>query len=284
MPTGARVRANNVYGITSDNPLTAAAATFNSVSLPLLPVVATAHAVIVLDPKRVHGDPEIIVVTAHTVASTVATIIRGQYGTSPRQHVVGTAWAHVPVTDDYIQITTSGSRPSDPYAGQTIFEMDTDRYLSRDAANANWVRTDWTTASGRTGVRLRRVANQSIPNNGGSPTAIIWDVEDFDSDGFFVPSSSSITVPAGLGGIYAITAKIDLQSAAIFGGRSFVDLQAGAITWRCPIVPGFDGLTVASITIQLAAADVLSIALFQTSGGAVNIGPVTRVEMYRIGA
>lgn len=129
MPAGTRIRANNVYGVISDNPLTAAATTFNSISLPLLPVVASAHAVVVFDPKRVYGDPEIVVVTVHTAASTVATIIRGQYGTSPRSHPQGTAWAHVPIDEDYIEVLTSSTRPTNPYEGQFIFETDTNKLV-----------------------------------------------------------------------------------------------------------------------------------------------------------
>lgn len=136
MPFGPRIRANNVYGIISDNPLAPASPTFNSVSLPLLPVVAAAHAIIVFDPKRVFGDPEIVVVTVHTAASTVATILRGQYGTSQREHPQGTAWAHVPVDEDWTEILTSSSRPIDPYWGQMIFETDTDSYVSRSVSDA----------------------------------------------------------------------------------------------------------------------------------------------------
>lgn len=135
MPTGNRIRANNVYGIISDNPLTAAAITFNSVSLPLLPQVVSAHAVVVFDPKRVYGEPEIVVVTLHTAASTVATILRGQYGTSARSHPQGTAWAHVPVDEDWTEILTSSTRPTDPYRGQEIFEYDTNRFVSRSTAD-----------------------------------------------------------------------------------------------------------------------------------------------------
>lgn len=138
MPNGPRIRANNVYGVISDNPLTAASGTFNSASLPLLPVVSAAHAVIVFDPKRVFGDPEIVVVTAHTASSTVASILRGQYGTSPREHPQGTAWAHVPIDEDYTEIVTSSTRPSDPYRGQMIFESDTDKYVGRSTADT-WV-------------------------------------------------------------------------------------------------------------------------------------------------
>lgn len=142
MPNGSRVRANNVYGTTTDNPLLIGATSFTSLGLNLLPAIVspTQHAVIVLDPKRVFGDPEIVVVTAHTAMGTTATITRGTYGTVAREHPQGTAWAHVPVgPDDYIPIVTSGTRPGDPFVGEQIFETDTDKYVARNAANNAWV-------------------------------------------------------------------------------------------------------------------------------------------------
>lgn len=139
MPAGSRVRANNVYGTVSDNPLLAAAVSFTSLGLSLLPAISGQHAVIVLDPKRVFGEPEIVVVTSHLAMGTSATITRAQYGTTARDHPQGTAWAHVPVgPDDYTAIVTSSTRPSNPYAGQMIFETDTDKFVARVASNAAW--------------------------------------------------------------------------------------------------------------------------------------------------
>lgn len=129
MPIGQRVRSNNAYGVTTDNPLTAGATTFNSTQLTLLPNIAVGqHTIIVLDPKRVFGQPEIVVVTAHTGLSTTATITRAAYGTTAVSHAVGTAWAHVGINEDYTQVLSSITRPSDPYMGQTIFETDTLSY------------------------------------------------------------------------------------------------------------------------------------------------------------
>lgn len=127
--TGQRVRSNNAYGVTTDNPLTAGAITFNSTQLTLLPNIAIGqHAIVVLDPKRVFGQPEIVIVTAHTGLSTVATITRGAYGTVAASHAVGTAWAHVGVAEDYMQVLSSTTRPGDPYMGQAIYETDTLSY------------------------------------------------------------------------------------------------------------------------------------------------------------
>lgn len=141
MPAGPRVRANNVYGTVSDNPLLIAAVSFTSLGLSLLPAISGQHAVIVLDPKRVFGEPEIIVVTSHLAMGTTATITRAQYGTVARQHPQGTAWAHVPVNEDWTMVLTSGTLPGNPYAGQEVFETDLNKFVARDAANAVWVDT-----------------------------------------------------------------------------------------------------------------------------------------------
>lgn len=131
MPANQRVRGNNAFGTVTDNPLTAGSVTMNSLGLANLPSVVTQHAVITLDPLREFGEPEIIVVTAHTASATVATIIRGQYGTVARSHPSGTTWVHAPVDEDYIEILTSSTRPTDPYRGQMIFETDTNKFVAR---------------------------------------------------------------------------------------------------------------------------------------------------------
>lgn len=203
MPSGPRIRANNVYGVISDNPLTAASATFNSVSLPLLPPVVSAHAVVVFDPKRVYGDPEIVVVTAHTASSTVATIFRGQYGTSPREHPQGTAWAHVPVDEDWTEILTSSTRPSDPYRGQTIFETDTNRYVGRSTADA-WQQLGL--FFDPPACRVFKAANQSLANT--TWTAIIFDSEVYDTDNMHSLVTNPTRITINTPGLYLLTANV----------------------------------------------------------------------------
>lgn len=135
MPSGARIRANSVFGTVSDNPLSPGATTFNSNQLVLMPTVIGNHAIVTLDPLRLYGDPEIVIVTAHSAASTVATIQRGAYGTSAREHPSTTVWVHALIDEDCIEILTSASRPSDPYRGQMIFETDTDKFVARSVTD-----------------------------------------------------------------------------------------------------------------------------------------------------
>ncbi len=70
------------------------------------------------------------------------------------------------------------------------------------------------------GCRLRRVANQSIANI--TPTSISWDQEDLDTDGFITTPSTTITIPAGLDGRFAIT--VFAQAAANLNNRCYIDI------------------------------------------------------------
>ena len=98
----ARLRSNNVFGTTTDTPLTAGATTLNSAGLAnLIAVTGSDTAVITLDPNRVNGAPEIVTVTAHTGSATSATITRAAEGTSAREHPAGTFWVHTPTTTDW---------------------------------------------------------------------------------------------------------------------------------------------------------------------------------------
>lgn len=134
---GTRIRSNNIFGSTTDNPLTSGAALFNSPSLADMPAVTAGnHLIVTLDPLRQYGFPEIVMVTAHTASSTVASIQRGMYGTTPRTHTSGTFWAHAGVVEDFVPILTSVTRPADPYRGQLIFETDTNTFTARDTSDA----------------------------------------------------------------------------------------------------------------------------------------------------
>lgn len=129
---GSRIRDNNVFGTITDNPLTNVATTMNSAGLANLSAISGNHAVLILDPLRVAGAPEIIIMTAHTGAATSGAITRGAYGTAARQHASGTLWVQATTMDDLIRIVTSGTRPSDQYEGQLVFETDTDYFMGHN--------------------------------------------------------------------------------------------------------------------------------------------------------
>lgn len=129
---GARIRDNSAFGTITDNPLTNVATTMNSAGLANVSAVSSNHAILILDPLRSAGAPEIVVITAHTGAATSATITRGALGTSARQHASGTLWVMAPTIDDVIRIVTSSTRPSDQYEGELVYETDTDYYMGHN--------------------------------------------------------------------------------------------------------------------------------------------------------
>lgn len=108
-----RVRTDTVFGTTTNAPLTAAGTTLNSAGLANLAAVSSAEAIIVLDPNREAGAPEIVVVTAHTGSATSATIQRGQFGTTARQHEVGTEWVHGPIASNATTYATAADDQGD---------------------------------------------------------------------------------------------------------------------------------------------------------------------------
>lgn len=108
-----RVRTDNVFGTITDNPLTNVATTMNSAGLANLAAVSSAEAFVVLDPNRVSGAPEIVVVTAHTGSATSATIVRGQFGTTARQHASGTGWVHAPIASNATTYVTAADDQGD---------------------------------------------------------------------------------------------------------------------------------------------------------------------------
>jgi len=206
MPTGSRVRDNNVYGITTDNPLTAAATTFNSVGLANLGVIVagTTHAVVTLDPLREFGNPEIVVVTVHTASATVATITRGQYGTAARSHPQGTTWVHAPIDEDFIEILTAATRPSNPYEGQFIFETDTNKLVGY--GGVDWAPRD---AGGQLGYA-------EITANPANFTTPISDV-----------AGLSVAVTVGTGRRVGVTGHVRSWSSTVADDRLLFSIREG---------------------------------------------------------
>ena len=123
-----RVRASGVQGTITDNPLLVGATTMNSAGLADLPAIgATQFAAITLDPLGTAGAPEVVWVTAHTAATTTATIVRAREGTTARQHAAGTAWVHGPTPADYLTVAAAASLPSGgglPYIGESAYQYD----------------------------------------------------------------------------------------------------------------------------------------------------------------
>lgn len=207
MPTGVRHRFNGIFGAITDNPLTAGAGSFNSAGLADMGTVsAPDHAIVTLDPLKQFGAAEIIIVTVHTAAATVATITRGAYGTVARSHPQGTLWVHAPLDEDFIEILTSATRPTNPYEGQFIFETNTNKLVGY--GGVDWAPRD---AGGQLGYA------QAVTSQGGITVLV-------DITGLFIP------VTVGTGRRIKITAFGHVFSSEVTfnTGGCVVHIQEGA--------------------------------------------------------
>jgi hypothetical protein len=117
----ARQYKNFQAGTITNNPLASGGTSVTSAEFSTLPTITSTdpRMAIVLDPDAVGGAPEIVVVTAHTAASTTCTVVRAKEGTTARAHLSGTTWRHAATAQDMgtltvftPTLTASGVNPS----------------------------------------------------------------------------------------------------------------------------------------------------------------------------
>ncbi len=126
-------------------------------------------------------------------------------------------------------------------------------------------------------VRLRRAANQAVT---AGQTTITWDTEDADTDGFIAVSSNTITIPAGLGGMYSICGRI--VSSTAFPGNSYIVVTAGGVAYAFHIPSvSTQNNGAYSVTCLLNASATVEVACFLSSGSSNFTG---NLEMCRLGA
>jgi hypothetical protein len=192
---------------------------------------------------------------------------------------VTTAWWTANGQQQVVAQLATGSIPAAATPGRMYADTTLTRYVY-DTGSALVPGAPWT-SSGRVGVSLARLATQSIATGTSTFTAISWDTEITDTDGFIAVPSGSITIPSGLGGIYGILLNVAWASSP--GANSSVEILVGATAWRFPIGAGTQLTSVAlSVTQALAATNVVQFRLSQGSGGAINV--TGTVQMWRLSA
>ncbi len=121
----------------------------------------------------------------------------------------------------------------------------------------------------RFGVTLRRVAVQSVAS-GGSPSSISWDTQDEDTDGFW-SAGATVTIPAGGGGIYAVT----FRAVALVANRAFMQVvpTSGITGTPAEFRTALDvqeDRGFCSLLVPLEAADTFVCQVFHTTGANVD--------------
>lgn len=136
----------------------------------------------------------------------------------------------------------------------------------------------WATpASGSTfvGCVVRSTSGQTLTNN--TLTAINWNSEDIDTDGFHdnATNNSRITIPTGKGGKYLISAKLAYQSSAT-GERAVQIYKNGSQISQMNIKNGLTGTFFTpshTVVFAAVATDYFEVYGFQNSGGNLSTEP-----------
>jgi hypothetical protein len=183
---------------------------------------------------------------------------------------VGVDSSAVTTSHDYllrangIQTCTSSVRGTALRTGQIKYETDTLRFIVWDGSA--WQRFQWTSAASRTGCAIRRSTNQTFTN--GVAANISWNVEDFDSDGFITPTSTTITIPSGQGGLYSLAINV------AFTGSTFT--RVALLPTIAGTVHGTNGGSTEPFLSfgwvgPLSAGNTITVQAIQTSGASQNL-------------
>lgn len=126
----------------------------------------------------------------------------------------------------------------------------------------------------RRSVDVQRTAVQSIAN-GGAGDLISWTQENADSGAYIAVTATTITIPAGLDGVYSCT--LFGRMAANATGIRVMSLEINGVTaseWRgIAVVTGgqLTSMNAAFSGIELAAGATIRGRIFQNSGAALNL-------------
>jgi hypothetical protein len=132
------------------------------------------------------------------------------------------------------------------------------------------------------GWSLTKSSGQSISNT--TSTAITFDTETFDTDGFHTSSDAKITIPSGKSGKYLIVVQITISENAT-GLRSYALKKNGTTLKDMTQVSagGFSGSypeMAASTIVDVVATDYLEIFFYQNSGSTLTIVQTPELTTY----
>lgn len=292
---------------------TAPTANFNSAATSFVIADSTGYPDGTTGPFFVQVDDEVIKITGRTGTTlnvqTVPVTGRGWDGTTAAAHTTSSVVQHVytktdadeanehyssVVVDHHTQYLTNARHDTmTRHPASVIPHGSPGNSAPGDTANAGVAssfaladhrhgrETDTTT---RKGVTLE-AASFSVPNGG--VTTISWTTETVDAGGYIAVASSTITIPAGLGGVYALSVRG--VWAGVFTEARNIFIVADGVTHPIALATPLSGLGgayiqnwSATLVLPLDAADTVSIGIGHGNAGAQST--TAHLELYRVAA
>lgn len=199
-------------------------------------------------------------------------------GTGPIPVVTNSMATEITAAGDIIVGTGSGTFDNLPIGT-------TGQVLTADTTVSPY-KVKWATASASTptyvGCRLTKSADQTISN--ATNTAISFNGEDFDTDGFHdnATNNSRITIPSGKGGKYLFTVSGYWADNAT-GTRTVALYKNGVIIPKARCIWRREGLGLSAV-LSLVATDYIELFVYQDSGGNVDVNDATSIQATLLGA
>lgn len=166
-------------------------------------------------------------------------------------------------------VCTSGTRPSSPAAGRTIYETDTDRLMIHDGSG--WAEALINSTS-RPMCAVTKNTTQSV-GSGSTGILVSWNVESYDVGGMTTGTGVTMaTIPANRGGKYLIGATVQFATNATGYRQVLIEVSGNTrVRQTNAAVSGNPTRVSISSVQQCASGDSISIGVFQNSGAALNI-------------
>lgn len=125
-----------------------------------------------------------------------------------------------------------------PYRPATMAGLIPDEHLMED--DFRHLENQWTAARARRGWRLNGVSDTTLVS--GTLLWLTWNSKLTDTDGFITLSNQFVTIPAGLGGLYAMGAVVTVTTSWTYAG-DFCAYDVGGATRASPAIASTGTLT-----------------------------------------
>jgi len=163
--------------------------------------------------------------------------------------------------------------------------------LTADSAEATGLKWAAPAAASFSGALCKKSTSQTISNS--TLTAVTWNSEVYDTDNIHstVTNTDRFTIPAGKGGYWYISVFLNWNNMTTGTRRIYINKNGSEqLTARNDAATTQNWDMTANGVISCAAADYLSVDVFQTSGGNLDIwgdnlgNPVSWISVAYLGA
>jgi hypothetical protein len=117
------------------------------------------------------------------------------------------------------------------------------------------------------GARVKKDTTGQVIGTGGTPTALTWQTEDWDTDGYWTSGApTKFTIPTGMGGKYLVGGGYTFDSATAFDQIASISVNGTELLSTRSRQGSASAVNRTSTILNLAAGDYVEMLAYQASG------------------